>query len=149
MAILAFDLTEKRSVAKLQEVFIPLLHDSVHSCLTIIVGTKLDLATGNDRQVKTSEGRQLAEEEHRLQLEKAVERDPGTYLRTVQAKKLYFETSAKSGDGVSEIFELIQSVVLPELERQAGGSGGGRVKDRSITVGEAADERKDRPCCNK
>ena len=51
VAILAIDLTEESSVTKLREVFIPLLHDSVESCLTVVVGTKLDCATGSDRQV--------------------------------------------------------------------------------------------------
>ena len=51
MAILAFDLTEKESLSKLQKVFIPLLHDSVESCLTVVVGTKLDIASGPDREV--------------------------------------------------------------------------------------------------
>ena len=51
VAILVVDLTEALSVRKLREVFIPLLHDSVESCLTVVVGTKLDCATGSDRQV--------------------------------------------------------------------------------------------------
>ena len=51
VAILVVDLTEALSVRKLKEVFIPLLHDSVESCLTVVVGTKLDCATGSDRQV--------------------------------------------------------------------------------------------------
>ena len=51
MALLAIDLTEADSVSRLKEVFIPLLHDSVESCLTVVVGTKLDCATGPDRQV--------------------------------------------------------------------------------------------------
>ena len=49
-AILAFELTEAQSISKLQ-VFIPLLHDSVESCLTVVVETKVDRATGADRQV--------------------------------------------------------------------------------------------------
>ena len=53
VAILAFDLTEAQSISKLREVFIPLLHDSVESCLTVVVGTKVDRATGADRQVST------------------------------------------------------------------------------------------------
>ena len=51
MAILVVDLTEAASVRKLKEVFIPLLHDSVESCMTVVVGTKLDLASGSDREV--------------------------------------------------------------------------------------------------
>ena len=51
VAILTVDLTEALSVTRLKEVFIPLLHDSVDSCLTVVVGTKLDCASGTDRQV--------------------------------------------------------------------------------------------------
>ena len=65
MAILAFDLTDRKSLGKLQEVFIPLLEDSVDTCLTVVVGTKLDLVPVEGRQVKTTEGQQLAEVQHR------------------------------------------------------------------------------------
>lgn len=51
VAILAFDLTSRSSLTKLQEVFIPLLEDSAGTCLTVVVGTKLDLAK-QERQVE-------------------------------------------------------------------------------------------------
>ena len=50
VAILAFDLTSGKSLERLQEVFIPLLEDSAGTCLTVVVGTKVDLAK-NGRQV--------------------------------------------------------------------------------------------------
>ena len=147
VAILSFDLTDRKSLSRLQEVFIPLLHDSVRSCLTVVVGTKLDLASSGGRQVKSSDGRRLAEEQHRQMSEKAMARDPNSYLVNVSAKKLYFETSAKSGDGISEIFEFIQSVVVPELEKQGGGEA--RKKNRSITLGESDAMRGGPKCCHK
>ena len=106
--------------------------------------------------MKTSEGRQLAEEEHRKQVERATVRDPGTYLQSVPTKKLYFETSAKTGDGVGEIFAFVQNTLLPELERETGGSrrgggggGGGRKKgmEKSITIGDGGGEREGPKCC--
>lgn len=52
VAILAFDLTNQKSLDKLKELFIPLLEDSAGSCLTVVVGTKVDLAK-DGRQVPT------------------------------------------------------------------------------------------------
>jgi Ras-related protein Rab-20 len=152
VAILAIDLTEANSVSKLREVFIPLLHDSVESCLTVVVGTKMDSATGPDREVKVSEGRQLAEDEHRKQIERATMRDPDTYLQSVPSKKLYFETSAKTGEGVPELFHFIQTTLIQEQERQgsssSGGDKGGKKKrmDQSIRVGEGRKEDT-KTCC--
>ena len=120
VAILAFDLTDSRSLEKLQEVFIPLLEDSVDTCLTVVVGTKLDLVPVEGRQVKTTEGQELAEEQHRKQVEHALKFNPNSYLKNVQGKKLYFETSAKSGHGVTELFDHIQRILLPQLEKASG-----------------------------
>ena len=130
MAIFAFDLTDRRSLDKLQEVFIPLLEDSVDRCLPVVVGTKLDLVPERGRQVKTSEGQELAEAELQSLLERALKINPNSYLKKVQGKKLYFETSSKSGEGVTELFDHIQSIILPQLEKAAAGSGGAK-KDRT------------------
>ncbi|CAI8017175.1 Ras-related protein Rab-20 [Geodia barretti] len=152
VAILVVDLTEAASVTRLREVFIPLLHDSVDSCLTVVVGTKLDLASGTDREVKTSVGRALAEDEHRKQVERALMRDANSYLQSVPTEKLYYETSAKTGEGVAEVFEFIQGTLLEEMERRRSG-GGGRGKgaggmDRAIRVGEGG-PTKNKSCCDK
>ena len=56
---------------KLNEIFIPLLADSVESCLTIVVGTKLDLVESEGHQVKDSEGQELAVEQLASHLEGA------------------------------------------------------------------------------
>ena len=139
MAILAFDLTSSRSLQKLQEVFIPLLEDSVDSCLAVVVGTKLDLVSTKGRQVKSSEGRELAESQHDILLERALKTNPDSYLKNVQGRKLYFETSAKSGEGVTELFDCIQSIILPQLEKASSAShkatGKGRnPQERSIRL---------------
>ena len=130
VAIFAFDLTDRRSLEKLQEVFIPLLEDSVDRCLPVVVGTKLDLVPERGRQVKTSEGQELAETELHTLLERALKINPNSYLKTVQGKKLYFETSAKSGEGVTELFEHIQSVILPQLEKTNSGARQGRTASK-------------------
>ena len=138
VAILAFDITESQSLERLREVFIPLLEDSVDTCLTVIVGTKLDLVPAEGRQVKVSEGQELAEIQHKKQVEHALRSNPNTYLKNVQGKRLYFETSSKSGEGVTELFDHIQRLVLPQLEKASGSyptkAAGQGTKDRSIRL---------------
>ena len=106
-------------------------------------------------QVKASDGRALAEDEHRRQVERALMRDANTYLQSVPTKRLYYETSAKTGEGVAEVFEFIQGTLLEEMERRrgVGSGGGGRGKgaggmDRSIRVGEGG-PTKNKSCCDK
>ena len=119
VAILTFDLTSRESLDKLNEIFIPLLADSVQSCLTVVVGTKLDLVSSEGRQVKSSEGEALAEQQLAYHVEQAKKANPHTYLKDLDGKKLYFETSAKDGVGIDELFEKIQSIIIPQLEKVA------------------------------
>ena len=132
VAIVAFDLTNKKTLEKLQEVFIPLLEDSVSNdnCLTVIVGTKLDLVSSEGRQVKTNEGIELAERQHRAQTERALNVDPNSFLKDIDGKTLYFETSAKSGSGVEELFDRIKSIILAQLEKTASREPAGGSKYR-------------------
>ena len=107
--------------------------------------------------MQSSEGRQLAEQEHHRQTEKAKQKNPNTYLQSVPAKKLYFETSAKSGEGVGELFEFIRSTLVVELERQSSSGserngrrrGGGKSgTDQPIKVGEDRGSReREKTCC--
>ena len=141
VAILAFDLTDSHSLKQLQEVFIPLLEDSVDSCLPVVVGTKLDLVPTKGRQVNTSQGQELALAELDVFLKRALQSNPNTYLKDVEGKKQYFETSSKTGEGVSELFDYIQSVVLPRLEKvpqtdwkEKVSTKGAKPQDRSIRL---------------
>ncbi len=114
MAILAIDLTDAASLKRLKETFIPLLEESVTNCLTIVAGTKLDLVPSKGRQIKASEGEQLAEELYNTQLESA-KGAQDTCLKGLDPRRLYFETSAKTGGGVSELFEHAQNILVSLL----------------------------------
>ena len=116
MAILAYDVTDATTLSKLREVFIPLLEDSVTNCLTVVAGTKSDLIDTMGRQVKSSEGENLAEQLYQSQLESARGMQ-NTCLKGLDPKQLYFETSSKTGDGVSDLFEHVQSILLPHLKK--------------------------------
>lgn len=150
---MAFDLTSSTSFTKLQEVFIPLLNDSVDNCLTVVVGTKVDLLDENPdcRQVRSSQGVELAVRQHELQLQRALKHTPDTYLKGIEGSKLYYETSAKTGKGVERLFEDIQCLVLDKLDKsgaspvaaknKTGAKGGaGKVVDleggRDLTDGD-------------
>ena len=134
MAILAFDLTNRSSLDRLRETFIPLLEDSVVNCMTIVAGTKLDVVSTKGRQVKSSEGCDLAEQLHTTQVELALKRGSSTHLKGLDPRKLYFETSSKTGDGVEELFEHIQSVLIPHLRKTAPKNSKAVFKSDGMTV---------------
>ena len=139
VAILAFDLTSFTSFQKLQEIFIPLLQDSVDNCLTVVVGTKVDLLESEQREVRFSEGVELAVQQHNFHLQRALKHNPNTFLKDIDGSKLYYETSSKTGKGVDGVFEDIQCMLLADLEKTkcsskksqskggAGTSSGGKV----------------------
>lgn len=132
MAVLAFDLTNSTSYSKLRDIFIPLLQDSVDNCLTVVVGTKLDLLEIEGREVRTSEGVELAVQQHQFQLQRALKHNPETFLKGIDGSKLYYETSSKTGQGVDEMFEEIKAILLADLEKPAGP---GSVKKKSPAKG--------------
>ena len=84
-----------------------------------MVGTKLDLVESEGRQVKASEGQELAAEQLAFHLERAQRSNPDSYLKDIDGTKLYFETSSLTGEGVTELFEKIQSIILPQLQKVA------------------------------
>nr|ABD65438.1 Rab20-like [Suberites domuncula] len=134
VAILAFDLTDRTTLTKLKETFIPLLEDSVYDCLTIVTGTKQDLVSSQGRQVKSSEGVELAEQLYTTQLQ-ALRGSQNSFLKGLDPKKLYIETSSKTGEGVQELFDQIRSIVLPHLRKTIPKSGKTSVKSSDgVTV---------------
>lgn len=156
VAVLAFDLTNANTYNKLREIFIPLLQDSVDNCLTVVVGTKKDLLESQEREVRTSEGVELAVQQHQFQLQRALKHNPNTFLKDLDGSKLYYETSSKTGDGVNRLFEDIQCTLLADLEKATGGkkSTVKSPKDKVVqlhgdqTDGAPASTTQAKSCCN-
>lgn len=154
VAVLGFDLTSATSYNKLREIFIPLLQDSVDNCLTVVVGTKLDLldteAEQEQRQVRSSEGIELAVQQHQFQLQRALKHNPNTFLKNIDGSKLYYETSSKTGKGVDKLFEDIQCMLLADLDK-TGSSLPKKSKEKIVRLGEQVDGggtgREGKPCC--
>ena len=123
----------------------------------MVVGTKVDLLNedADKRQVRSSEGVELAVRQHDFQVQRALKHTPNTYLKDIEGSKLYYETSAKTGKGVDRLFEDIQCMVLDQLDKsgaspskkraQTKGNGGKVVDLEDGAYGRDGDQRKG--CC--
>lgn len=114
MAIVVYDITDASSLERLKEIFIPLLKGAGQSCLAVVVGAKCDLLGQKSREVTKAQGQELAETLHAKQLDRAKVGGASTFLSTVTPKKSFFETSAKTGESVKEVFEYIEEVVTKQ-----------------------------------
>jgi Ras-related protein Rab-5C len=86
-ALVVYDLTKPASLIKAKHWVAELQRQALPGIVIALVGNKLDLCDGEDRKITTEEGLSYAEEEGLL----------------------FFETSAKTGSNVSEVFEGIAS----------------------------------------
>ena len=114
MAIVVYDITDASSLEKLKEIFIPLLKGAGQSCLAVVVGAKSDLLDEKNREVTRAQGQHLAETLYAKQLERAKVGGASTFLSAVTPKKSFFETSAKTGENVKELFDYIEEVVVTQ-----------------------------------
>ena len=102
-AIIAYDITQGRSLRALMERHLQLLEAAEPNCLIVVVGTKIDLVTNDSREVPSSAGERLALEQN----------EKKGRLRSSFKKKPFFETSSKSGENVEEVFDYILNTCLP------------------------------------
>ena len=115
VAIVVYDVTDASSLEKLKEIFIPLLKGAGQSCLAIVVGAKCDLLGQKSREVTKAQGQELTEALHAKQLDRAKVGGASTFLSGVTPKKSFFETSAKTGENVKELFEYIEEIVTKQV----------------------------------
>lgn len=80
-----------------------LLDASEPNCLIVVVGTKTDLVTSNSREIQSSAGERLALEQN----------EKKGRPRSSFKDKPFFETSAKTGENVEEVFDFILNTCLP------------------------------------
>ena len=120
---MTYDLTNKKSLERLQKTFIPLLEEQAGTSMIVVVGTKLDLVPSKGRQVGVSDGQTLAREQHQKQLARALEQNSNSFLNAIDPKDLYFETSSKTGEGVSELFDYMQRILLAQLRKTSPPDG--------------------------
>ena len=102
-AILAYDISQGKSLRALRERYLQLLDASEPNCLVVVVGTKKDIITSSSREIPSSAGETLA-----LELNEKKGRPTGSFN-----EKPFFETSAKSGENVQKVFDFILNTCLP------------------------------------
>jgi Ras-related protein Rab-5C len=129
-ALVVYDITKPSSLTKAQHWVAELQRQASPGIVIALVGNKLDLATS------TSTGAEEAEEGAEEGGEDGAEGDADD-ARKVPSKTakayadeeglLFFETSAKSGENVAEVFTAIANAI-PEsqLKGPRGGAGGAR-----------------------
>ena len=115
---------------QLQRIFIPLLEEQAGACMIVVVGTKLDLVKTKGREIGASEGLMFARTQHQKHLAKAMETNPNTFLKKINENELYYETSSKTGEGVSALFKYIEKTLLLQLKMSTAGSV---TKERSVS----------------
>lgn len=112
-ALVVYDLTKATSLIKAKHWVAELQRQASPGIVIALVGNKLDLTTPqNDAEETTPNPRAISTEEA-----KAYADEEGL---------LFFETSAKTGEGVKDVFEAIAGAI-PEstLKPRGGGVGGG------------------------
>ncbi|GFW78626.1 ras-related protein Rab-20 [Trichonephila clavipes] len=100
-AILAFDMFDRTSFYNLNQRYIPILNDVASANLKVIVATKSDLLDAHTtRKVSKEEGIELAKKSN-------------PNLDFQKHALPYFETSAKTGHNVDQMFEYIFEFFYP------------------------------------
>lgn len=141
-AILAYSITDEKSLQKLQDTYVPLLRDANDSCLTVVIGCKADCIKSSGRSVSEENGRKLAKEQHLKQLERARKASSPSFLDNVDGEKSFFETSALSGTNVEEVFDYIRGILLNDSK--SPGSTGDTV---TLTQNQQKQQKAKNSCC--
>ncbi|GIY24837.1 ras-related protein Rab-20 [Caerostris extrusa] len=111
--------------------YIPILEDVTSAQLKVIVATKSDLLNTRERKVTQMEGKQLA-------------RRCNPRLKCDDPSLPYFETSAKTGHHVDEVFEYIFRHFFPNPNKPSPFSS--KEKEDSVVLDEEPRETKFN-CC--
>jgi len=102
-AIIAYDITQGRSLQALKERQLQLLEGAEPNCLVVVVGTKADLVTKDTREIPFAVGEKLALEQNEKK---------GRPTNSFKVNP-FFETSAKTGKNVEKVFDFILNTCLP------------------------------------
>ena len=99
--------------------------------MPVVVGTKADLVKERGRQVGMSDAKSFTSVQHDRHLQRALANNPNSFLAKINPKQSYFETSAKTGDGVNELFQYLQNILIAQLQKTGGGASTSTGKERA------------------
>ena len=142
-ALVVYDLTKPTSLTKAKHWVAELQRQASPGIVIALVGNKLDLcAESSDSEASTSTPSEGADSEGAAEGDEAEATENGDARKvpTREAKAyaeeeslLFFETSAKLGTNVSDVFTAIANAI-PEKELKPGkGAGAGRGTDSAIS----------------
>ncbi|XP_055001475.1 ras-related protein Rab-20 [Sorex araneus] len=136
--VLTYDVSHRQSLRELEERFLGLTDSASADCLFALAGNKLDLCqegrAGPGRQVWPEDAAALYRRilRYRLQDESAAP----------AAEQMCFETSAKTGHNVDQLFETLFDLVVPVILRHQA-----QDPPHTVDLGSSRPARRPRPGC--
>jgi len=123
-ALVVYDITKASSLIKAKHWVAELQRQASPGIVIALVGNKLDLCEDDNPDAEPQDGEEQEEGEETGTVRKVSSQEGKNYAD--EENLLFFETSAKSGHNVSEVFTAIANAI-PEtsLKGPRGGAGGG------------------------
>ncbi|KAF2020551.1 ras-domain-containing protein [Aaosphaeria arxii CBS 175.79] len=148
-ALVVYDITKPSSLTKAQHWVAELHRQASPGIVIALVGNKYDLATENDSAdvndadaVPAAEGENPEEEEESTDARRVPTKTAKGYAD--EEGLLFFETSAKTGQNVAEVFTAIANAIPETSLKGPRGVGGqtnlGRQEDARVNLGSARPE---------
>ncbi|KAF2428721.1 ras-domain-containing protein [Tothia fuscella] len=138
-ALVVYDITKSTSLTKAQHWVAELQRQASPGIVIALVGNKLDLASPSSSSADDADGGDGGDEE----ADEGDARKVPTKTAKAYAEEeglLFFETSAKTGERVAEVFTAIANAI-PEtqLKGPRGAAGGQRQEESRVNLGAAKD----------
>ena len=160
-ALVVYDLTKPTSLVKAKHWVAELQRQASPGIVIALVGNKLDLCEANE----TLEAEPAADADTEGEAEaEAIDSEDARKVPTREAKAyaeeeslLFFETSAKTGKNVADVFTAIANAIPETSLKGARGAGSGtqaalsgaanRAEEARVNLGERAKQQKDNCAC--
>ncbi|CDQ59668.1 unnamed protein product [Oncorhynchus mykiss] len=125
--ILTYDVTNWQSLAELEERFLSLTDTANHDCIYAVVGNKADITDppnveedyegASPTTVSPVANREVRKEDAVALYQRILRYKALDERLSPPAERMCFETSAKTGANVDELFETLFEMVLPSILR--------------------------------